>query len=81
MRRFQYVGTRTGLCIPGDTITAIVIGMLYVKGMNPGPTLFMFNPQTIYAVFLSSSGEPDHGSARLGSSSCRKTSCGCPSRC
>jgi len=38
--------------IPGDTITAIVIGVLYVKGMNPGPTLFMFNPQTIYAVFL-----------------------------
>lgn len=38
--------------IPGDTITAIVIGVLYVKGMNPGPTLFIFNPQTIYAVFL-----------------------------
>ena len=38
--------------IPGDTITAIVIGVLYVKGMNPGPTLFLFNPQTIYAVFL-----------------------------
>ncbi|KKX26275.1 tripartite tricarboxylate transporter permease [Rhizobium sp. LC145] len=38
--------------IPGDTMTAIVIGVLYVKGMNPGPTLFIFNPQTIYAVFL-----------------------------
>ena len=38
--------------IPGDTITAIVIGVLYVKGLNPGPTLFIFNPQTIYAVFL-----------------------------
>lgn len=38
--------------IPGDTITAIIIGVLYVKGMNPGPTLFLFNPQTIYAVFL-----------------------------
>ena len=38
--------------IPGDTITAIVIGVLYVKGINPGPTLFLFNPQTIYAVFL-----------------------------
>lgn len=38
--------------IPGDTITAIVVGVLYVKGMNPGPTLFLFNPQTIYAVFL-----------------------------
>jgi len=38
--------------IPGDTITAIVIGVLYVKGMNPGPTLFLFNPQIIYAVFI-----------------------------
>jgi TctA family transporter len=38
--------------IPGDTITAIVIGVLYVKGMNPGPTLFLFNPQNIYAVFI-----------------------------
>ncbi|QPC44179.1 tripartite tricarboxylate transporter permease [Kaustia mangrovi] len=38
--------------IPGDTITAIVIGVLYVKGMNPGPTLFLFQPQNVYAVFL-----------------------------
>jgi TctA family transporter len=38
--------------IPGDSITAIVIGVLYVKGLNPGPTLFLTNPQTIYAVFL-----------------------------
>jgi len=38
--------------IPGDTITAIVIGVLYVKGLNPGPTLFLFNPQNIYAVFI-----------------------------
>src|ERR687891_1770219 len=38
--------------IPGDSITAIVIGVLYVKGMNPGPTVFLFNPQNIYAVFI-----------------------------
>ncbi len=38
--------------IPGDTITAIVIGVLFVKGLNPGPTLFIFNPQNIYAIFL-----------------------------
>ncbi len=38
--------------IPGDSITAIVIGVLYVKGLNPGPTLFLTNPQTIYAVFF-----------------------------
>ncbi|MCA3267589.1 MAG: tripartite tricarboxylate transporter permease, partial [Azospirillum sp.] len=38
--------------IPGDSITAIVIGVLYMKGMNPGPTVFLENPQLIYAVFI-----------------------------
>ncbi|WP_368413966.1 tripartite tricarboxylate transporter permease [Falsiroseomonas sp.] len=38
--------------IPGDSITAIVIGVLYMKGMNPGPTVFTENPQLIYSVFL-----------------------------
>ncbi|MDH5247290.1 MAG: tripartite tricarboxylate transporter permease [Betaproteobacteria bacterium] len=38
--------------IPGDSITAIVIGVLYMKGMNPGPMLFVNNPQKIYAVYL-----------------------------
>jgi len=38
--------------IPGDSITAIVIGVLYLKGMNPGPTIFIDNPQNIYAVFI-----------------------------
>src|SRR5918999_3211769 len=38
--------------IPGDSITAIVIGVLYMKGMNPGPTVFMERPQLIYAVFI-----------------------------
>jgi putative tricarboxylic transport membrane protein len=38
--------------IPGDSITAIAIGVLYLKNMNPGPTLFVDNPQNIYAVFL-----------------------------
>jgi putative tricarboxylic transport membrane protein len=38
--------------IPGDSITAIVIGVLYMKGMNPGPTVFLENPQFIYAVFM-----------------------------
>ena len=38
--------------IPGDSITAIVIGVLYMKGMNPGPTVFLQNPQLIYAVFI-----------------------------
>jgi TctA family transporter len=38
--------------IPGDSITAIVIGVLYVKGLNPGPTIFLQNAPSIYAVFL-----------------------------
>ncbi|MFC3526876.1 tripartite tricarboxylate transporter permease [Paracoccus mangrovi] len=38
--------------IPGDSITAIVIGVLYIKGMNPGPTVFLMQPQLIYALFI-----------------------------
>ncbi|ODS57337.1 MAG: C4-dicarboxylate ABC transporter permease [Acidobacteria bacterium SCN 69-37] len=38
--------------IPGDSITAIVIGVLYLKGLNPGPTIFIENATSIYAVFL-----------------------------
>jgi putative tricarboxylic transport membrane protein len=38
--------------IPGDSITAISIGVLYLKGLNPGPTLFLNNPENVYAIFL-----------------------------
>jgi putative tricarboxylic transport membrane protein len=38
--------------IPGDSITAIVIGVLYMKNLNPGPTLFVDNAPSVYAVFL-----------------------------
>ena len=38
--------------IPGDSITAIAIGVLYLKNMNPGPMIFVNNPQNIYAVFI-----------------------------
>jgi putative tricarboxylic transport membrane protein len=38
--------------IPGDSITAIVIGVLYMKNLNPGPTLFVNNAVSVYAVFL-----------------------------
>ncbi|MEO8411378.1 MAG: tripartite tricarboxylate transporter permease, partial [Propionivibrio sp.] len=31
---------------------AIVIGVLYMKDMTPGPTLFLYHPEQIYAVFL-----------------------------
>src|SRR5262245_20819608 len=38
--------------IPGDSITAIVIGVLYIKGLNPGPTIFMNNAVALYAIFI-----------------------------
>ncbi len=38
--------------IPGDAVTAIAVGVLVMKGMNPGPTIFIHNPQNFYAVML-----------------------------
>jgi len=38
--------------IPGDSITAVVIGVLYLKGLNPGPTIFVENAELVTAVFL-----------------------------
>ncbi|CDZ60180.1 tripartite tricarboxylate transporter permease [Neorhizobium galegae] len=38
--------------IPGDAITAIVIGVLFMKGVNPGPTIFLNNPATVYGIFM-----------------------------
>jgi TctA family transporter len=38
--------------IPGDTITAIAIGVLYMKGLNPGPTLFTDNAPSMYALYM-----------------------------
>ncbi|MBI3708778.1 MAG: tripartite tricarboxylate transporter permease [Proteobacteria bacterium] len=37
--------------IPGDSITAIVIGVLYLKNLNPGPTIFLEKPEIITALF------------------------------
>jgi len=39
--------------IPGDSITAIVIGVLFMKGLRPGPMIFEQQPDIIYAVYLS----------------------------
>ncbi|WP_425311779.1 tripartite tricarboxylate transporter permease [Microvirga massiliensis] len=38
--------------IPGDTITAIAIGVLYMKGLNPGPTLFTERASSMYALCI-----------------------------
>lgn len=38
--------------IPGDAVTAIAVGILFMKGLNPGPQLFTQNPENFYAVML-----------------------------
>jgi len=38
--------------IPGDAVTAIAVGVLVMKGMNPGPTIFINNPWNFYAVMI-----------------------------
>ncbi|HWK67841.1 MAG TPA: tripartite tricarboxylate transporter permease [Rhizobiaceae bacterium] len=43
----------TVLGIPGDSMTAIVIGVLFMKGLTPGPAIFNNQPTLIYGIFLS----------------------------
>jgi putative tricarboxylic transport membrane protein len=38
--------------IPGDTITAILVGVLLVKGVQPGPMLFTEQAPLLYAIYL-----------------------------
>lgn len=38
--------------IPGDVTTAMVIGILYIKDLKPGPTAFIQHPEIIYSVFI-----------------------------
>lgn len=40
------------LGIPGDSVTAILIGALMVHGLRPGPRLFETEPQLVYAIFV-----------------------------
>jgi putative tricarboxylic transport membrane protein len=39
------------LGIPGDAVTAILIGGFMIHGINPGPLLFRYNPDLVYAIF------------------------------
>lgn len=39
--------------IPGDSVTAIVIGVLYLKGLEPGPMVFVENAPLVYSIFVS----------------------------
>ncbi|WP_341856903.1 tripartite tricarboxylate transporter permease [Brachybacterium sp. GPGPB12] len=38
--------------IPGDTITAILIGVSLVKGITPGPDLFLYQTDTLYSLYI-----------------------------
>lgn len=38
--------------IPGDSLTAIIIGVFFLKGLNPGPTVFVENGLLINTVFM-----------------------------
>ncbi|WP_134672354.1 tripartite tricarboxylate transporter permease [Halorussus marinus] len=40
------------LGIPGDSVTAILIGALMVHGIRPGPGLFQDEPELVYAIFV-----------------------------
>ncbi|MEX0599027.1 MAG: tripartite tricarboxylate transporter permease [Rhodothermales bacterium] len=38
--------------IPGDSITAIVIGVLLMKNVNPGPDIFLEQAGLVYSIYL-----------------------------
>lgn len=40
------------LGIPGDSVTAILIGALLVHGIQPGPGLFENEPALVYSIFV-----------------------------
>lgn len=40
------------LGVPGDIITAIIIGAFMIHGLQPGPMMFIANADIIYALFL-----------------------------
>lgn len=40
------------LGIPGDSVTAILIGALMVHGIRPGPNLFQDEPELVYSIFV-----------------------------
>ncbi|WP_316858732.1 tripartite tricarboxylate transporter permease [uncultured Cohaesibacter sp.] len=42
------------LGIPGDGVTAILLGGLMIHGVQAGPLLFDNNPEIVYALFLTS---------------------------
>ena len=39
------------LGVPGDAVTAIMIGALTIQGLTPGPLVFQESPRTVYNVY------------------------------
>jgi len=40
------------LGIPGDSVTAILIGALLLHGLRPGPAMFISNPDIVSSIFI-----------------------------
>ncbi len=38
------------LGIPGDAVTAVILGALFIHGLNPGPTLMTRSPELFYLI-------------------------------
>lgn len=45
--------TAMTLGIPGDTVTAMLIGALTIQGVQPGPLMFQNTPEIVYAIYAS----------------------------
>ena len=39
------------LGIPGDPVTAVMLGALIIQGLTPGPMLFQNSPEVVYGLF------------------------------
>jgi len=39
------------LGIPGDAVTAILLGGFIIHGINPGPLMFKYNPDLVFGVY------------------------------
>ncbi|SNS04468.1 putative tricarboxylic transport membrane protein [Anaerovirgula multivorans] len=40
------------LGIPGDTVTAMLLGGLTIQGISPGPLMFIQNVDVVYSIFI-----------------------------
>ncbi|XDA97969.1 tripartite tricarboxylate transporter permease [Sulfitobacter sp. LCG007] len=43
--------TALTLGIPGDTVTAMLVGALTIQGVQPGPLMFLNSPEVVYAIY------------------------------